>query len=417
MLRKPEATAWTVLLLSFIACLVLAIGGPLLGSWYLSNATYPLQVIIQPRAGVVGIQEKGRGDVMLLNDIREVSTQSRIVLSSDNAEAFLLFYIPTRPDTPVSTLQLYGHTEVIFLNARTPRFDAYSQLPHQLGLELVGVRELRATVGGDDDRPSDLQLQTPHGALRLEEGSYTLAVDAERTEIAVRQGMARVPDPQDGTVLLLTDSQRVELTQTGLSEIRIGTQRNILRNGNFSQSLEPHWNAYTLAKERPDQSDGEVLRPPDREVVLFDRTGAGHIEVGITQRLNQDVRAATSLYVTALLKVDNQSIPVCGANGTECPVMIRITYLDASDGQREWLQGFYVLSGPYSDVCPISICESRPQHIQIPQGAWFAYTSPDLIELLRERNVTPATIISVDVYASGHTFTAEVDDVALLVED
>lgn len=417
MLRKPEATAWTILLLSFMACLTLAIGGPLLGRWYLENAMYPLQVVIQPRAGVVGIQEKGRGDVTLLNTIREVPTQSRIVLSSDNAEAFLLFYVPTRPDMPVSTLQLYGQTELIFLTARTPRFVNHSQLPHQISLKLLGVRELRATVGGDDARPTDVRLQTPHGLLRLDEGSYTLAVDDERTAISVRQGLARVPDPADGSSLLLMGSQRVELTSAGLSEIRVGAQRNILRNGNFVQSLEPHWNVYTLAKERPDQSDGVVMRPADREVVLFDRTGAGHIEIGITQRLNQDVREAKALYVTALLKIDQQSVPVCGANGTECPVMIRITYLDALEGQREWLQGFYVLPGPYADICPISICESRPQHIQIPQGAWYAYTSPELIELLRGRNVNISTIVSVDVYASGHTFTAEVDDVALLVED
>lgn len=417
MLRKPETTAWIVLLLAFVACLASAIGLPLLGRWYLRNATYPLQVIIQPRAGIVGIQEKGRGDVALLSDTREVSTQSRIVLSSDNAEAFLLFYIPTRPETPVCTLQLYGQTEVVFLNARTPRFEAYSQLAHQLALTVDASRELRITVGGDDDRLSDLQLQTPHGSLRLEEGSYTLAVDQERTEIAVRQGLARVPDPRDGTLLVLSSSQRVELTDAGLSEIRVGGQRNILRNGDFAQSLDPHWAVYVLAKERPDQSDGAAARAGDREVVVFDRTGAGHIEVGITQRLNQDVRGATALVVTALLKVDNQSVPVCGANGTECPVMVRITYLDTLDGLHEWLQGFYALSGPYADVCPISICESQPQHVQIPQGAWFAYTSPDLIELLRERNLAPATILSVDVYASGHTFTSEVDDIAVLVED
>ncbi len=418
MLRKPETTAWIILLLSFVAFLALVTGIPLLSRWYLRNATYPLQVIIQPRGGVVGIQEKGRGDVTLLGDLREVPTQSRIVLSSSDAEALLLFYVPTRPDIPVGTLQLYGETEVTFLSARTPRFESYSDLPHRLSLQVSTSRELRVNVGGDDERSSDLQLQTPHGNLQLSGGSYTLAVDQERTDIAVRQGQARIPDPDEaGVALLLNSLQRVELTATGLSDIRTGGQRNILRNGSFVQDMDPHWTIYTLAKERPDQSDGEALRPEDREVVIFDRSGTGHIELGITQRLNQDVRGAESLYVTALLKVDNQSVPVCGANGTECPIMLRVTYLDTLGGLHEWLQGFYFLAGPYLDVCSISICESQPQHIQIPQSAWFAYTSPDLIELFMERNLEPATIVSVDVYASGHTFTSEVDDVALLLED
>ncbi len=417
LLKKPATIAWMVLLLSFIACLGLAIGTPLLVRWYLGNATYPLQVIIQPRGGIVGIQEKGRGDVALLSDMREVPRQSRIVLSSADAEAFLLFYLPMRPDTPVGTLQLYGETDLTFLSARTPRFTTHSELPHQLVLQVDVSRELRVNLGGDADRTSDLQLQTPHGAVQLEDGSYTLAVDQDRTEIIVRQGRARIPDPADGALLSLVSSQRVELTDAGLGEIHIGGQRNILRNGDFVQSLDPHWTAYVLAKERPDQSDGVVLRPPDRDVVTFDRTGVGHIELGITQRLNQDVRGVTALYVTALLKVDQQSVPVCGANGTECPVMLRVTFLDTQGGFHEWLQGFYYLSGSYSNTCPISICESQPQHIQIPQSAWFAYTSPDLIGLMRERNLTPATLLSVDVYASGHTFTSEVDDVALLVEE
>ncbi|HRU93957.1 MAG TPA: hypothetical protein P5195_01815, partial [Anaerolineae bacterium] len=182
-MKKPATIAWMVLLLSFIACLGLAIGTPLLVRWYLGNATYPLQVIIQPRGGIVGIQEKGRGDVALLSDMREVPRQSRIVLSSADAEAFLLFYLPMRPDTPVGTLQLYGETDLTFPSARTPRFTTRSELPHQLVLQVDVSRELRVNLGGDADRTSDLQLQTPHGAVQLEDGSYTLAVDQDRTEI------------------------------------------------------------------------------------------------------------------------------------------------------------------------------------------------------------------------------------------
>ena len=97
--------------------------------------------------------------------------------------------------------------------------------------------------------------------------------------------------------------------------------------------------------------------------------------------------------------------------------MLRITYLDTQDGGHEWLQGFYTLAGGgYPTICPISICESRPQHIQVPQGAWYAYTSPDLIPLLRERGIEPATLLNLSIYASGHSFVSAVDEVSVQIE-
>jgi hypothetical protein len=141
----------------------------------------------------------------------------------------------------------------------------------------------------------------------------------------------------------------------------------------------------------------------------------GHIETGISQELDESVSDATSLFVTALLKVNQQSLPFCGADGTECPVMLRITYVDAQGGTHEWLQGFYSLvGGGYTNVC--AVCEGNPTHIEVPQGAWYTYTSPNLIQELRERGIEPATILNVDVYASGHSFFSEVDEVTLLLE-
>lgn len=404
--------------IAFTSCLALAVGGPLLTRWYILNATFPLQVLIQPRAGIVGVQEKGRGDVALIGESREIPPQSRIILSSDDAEAFLLFYLPSQPEAPVCAVQLYGQTDLAFAVAETPRFERYSILPHHISIQVTTSRDVRATVGGEGERATRLLVEIPQTELVLEDGAYTLSVDSLRAEIAVRQGLARIPDGEAG-VLMLEDSQRAEITTEGIENIFTGGQRNIVRNGDFDQDIDTHWATYSLAKERADQSDGSIVRSSgERKTVKFERIGVGHIEIGITQRLNQDVSGIQALYLTALVKVDSQSIPVCGANGTECPIMLRLTYLDQQGGAHEWLQGFYAQSGgDYTDICPISICESRPQHIQAPQGAWFAYSSPDLIALLRERDIEPAVIQAIDIYASGHSFVAEVDEISLLIED
>jgi len=417
MRKKTETIAWIVLMLSFVSCVLLAIGVPSGIKWYIHNATHALQVVVQPRAGIVAYQEKGLGLPNLITAEQRVIPRSHIALESDDAEALLLFYVPERPETPVSTLQLYGETDIVFVSAHTPRFTP-SELPHQISLQVDASKELRVSVGGDD-RSASLRIQTPQGEFDLEEGSYTLIVEENRTELTVNRGRALLPAPGKDDVFVMSDSQQVELTSDGLGEIHTtGGRREIVRAGDFNQPLERHWKIYTAAKEYNDQSDGTVTREgEDRTIARFERAGQGHIETGIVQELDQDVQDIRSLYVTVQLKVDSQSVPTCGENGTECPIMLRITYLDTQDGGHEWLQGFYTLAGGgYPTICPISICESRPQHIQVPQGAWYTYTSPDLIPLLRERGIEPATLLNLSIYASGHSFASAVDEVSVQIE-
>ena len=412
--RRTSRLAWLILTLAFLTCIGLTIGTPTGVKWYIAHATRPLEVWLQPRAGIVTFQNGRSSALTLVRARQEVYPRSRIVLSSNDAEALLLFYLPHRPDRPVSTLQLYGETDVVFVSARTPRF-ANSPLPHRIVLQVNAGHEMRISVGGDE-RTSLLHIQTPQGSFDLAEGSYTLAVDAERTELSVSKGQARIPTGEDET-LVLTDFQRTELTAEGIGEIVSGGQRDLLRNSDFNQPIGSYWHPYRRAKERGDQSDGTVERVSgERNFILFERNGIGHIETGITQEVNQNVLGITSLHVNAVVRVDAQSIPFCGESGTECPVMIRMTYLDAQGGLHEWLQGFYTLEGGgYTNVC--DVCEGGPRHIQVPTGAWYPYTSPDLIPELRKRGIQPATILRVDVYASGHSFRAAVDEVSLLVEE
>jgi hypothetical protein len=256
--KSIQTIAWAVMLLAFVTFITLLIGTPVGVRQYLRSANRPLQVVLQPRSGNVTFQSKGRGDPALISDQREVLPRSRIALVSDDAEALLLFYRPEQPDIPVSTLQLYGETDVVFVSARTARFERWSTQPHQVDLEINTGERLRVSVGGDG-RASILHLQTPQGALDLESGSYILAVDAERTEIEVNRGRALVPEPRADNIFVLTDLQRTTLTEEGLSEVvSRGGRRDLLRNGDFDQALSPHWDTYIRAKQLGDQSDGEI---------------------------------------------------------------------------------------------------------------------------------------------------------------
>ncbi|MGC9357766.1 MAG: hypothetical protein ACP5GX_07865 [Anaerolineae bacterium] len=415
MRRKSQTIAWIVLILSFLACIGLAVGTPITVRWYINNATRPLVVTLEPRAGIVTLQPKGRGGQQVIADPVSVPTRSDVILSSDDAEALLIFYQPEQRGTPVSTLQIHGQTDLNFLSGRNPRFER-SPLPHRISLRVNRSEKVQISVGGNG-RSTILEITTPQGNFALEEGSYTVAVDRERTEIIVSNGLARVPDPDGGAIVEMGAGQFTELTSEGRGPVRSSQSRGILRNGDFESPPEPYWEIFTQRKQFNEESDGEVLWvDEERSYLIFEREGVGHIERGVTQEVNRNVQGIKSLRVTGLIRVDDQSLPYCGAAGTECPVMIRFTYLDAQGGLHEWLQGFYTKEGDgYSDVC--ITCEGGPRHIRVPAGAWYPFDSSDLLPVLLARGAEPTTILKIDVFASGHSFSAAVDEVAVMVEE
>ena len=420
--KKFETVAWIVLLTSFFVCVIVAIGTPWSARWLVMNATRPLRIVIQPRAGIVAQQEPGRATSTLVTSDAEF-TGKRTFQLSDNAEAWLIFYHPeshtqATPMPPIIIVQIYGETDLTIESAQTPRFSP-SHLPHQVTLNIRRGANTQITVE-ENARPTELRVQTPHGVAEMERGAYTVVVQHDQTEFAVSSGRARIPNPATGEKFILGGLQRAEVTAEGLAEIYTG-ERDILRNrnGNFELPLEETWEIFsrTGIANQPGGTVRQTALADNRFIVLFTRMGQGFSEAGITQELNQDIRGVRSLRVRARLRVDTQTLTVCGSLGTECPMMIRIKYTDQTGALREWLQGFYAIDGDGNQPFCQS-CEWQALHIKVAQpGVWHNYESPDLLPLLHEQGIDPVVIRRVDIYASGHAYGAAIDEIAILVAE
>jgi hypothetical protein len=421
--KRFETVAWIILLTSLCICLIIAFGVPWSTRWLVMNTTRPLQVVIQPRAGIVAQQEPGNSLSTLLSSDVEITGKKTFQLSED-AEAWLLFYLPDSynpeaetPTSPIVTVQMYGDTDITIENTQTPRFAA-SRLPNQVTLDVRRGANTQIAVE-DNDRPTVLHVQTPHSVAEMDKGAYTVVVEAKRTEFAVSSGAAHIPDPATGENFILAELQRAEVTAEGLVEIYTG-ERDILRNrnGNFELPLEGTWEVFTRTAFA-DQSSGTVQQTAladNSHIILLERMGQGFSEAGITQEINQDIRGVKSLRVRARLRVDTQVLAVCGSLGTECPIMIRIKYTDQTGAVREWLQGFYTKEGDSNQpVC--QSCEWQATHIKVASGIWHNYESPDLLPLMQAKGIDPVAIRQVDIYASGHGYGAAVDEVAILVTE
>jgi len=420
--KRIETVAWAILLTAFGVCLIIAIGTPWSVRWLIMNTTRPMKVIIQPRAGVIAQQGPGSTTSTLLNADAEITGKQTFRLS-ENAEAWLLFYHPESDDSdpsapPIVTVQLYGKTDLTIENTETPRFSA-SRLPNQIAFTIRRGANTQIAVE-DNERATVLRVQTPHGVAEMDEGTYTVVVEEDQTEFAVSSGQAHIPDPSTGEKFVLGELQRAEVTAAGLTEIYTG-ERDILRNrnGDFELPLEGTWEIFSRTAFS-DQSSGTVRQTAladNRHIVLFTRMGQGFSETGITQEVDQDIRGVKSLRVRARLRIDTQTLTVCGSLGTECPMMIRIKYTDQAGAVREWLQGFYAIEGDGNQpIC--QSCEWQAAHIKVAQpGVWHNYESPDLLPLLHAQGIDPVTIRQVDIYASGHAYGAAIDNIAILVAE
>lgn len=417
MLKKTESLAWTILILAFFLCLILGGGVPLSIRWFILNNTRPLKVLLQLRNGSVTYWAPRSNSPVLLNENTEIELGSRIALT-ENADVLMLFYLPDEPESPIITAQLYGRTDLSISYAQTPRF-AVSELPNDVRLTLNRVSNMKVSVTANS-RLTQLQAQTPHGVIDMDEGAFTFVVSSAQTDFSVNSGQASIPDPVSGDNLGLTTLQRIQITAAGLGDLFIG-ERDILRgrNGSFDQPLEDNWTIYT-DRAFSEEANGTVRQTQIGEGlnhILFSRVGLSHAVTGITQQIDQDIRGVTSLRVRTRVRVDTQTLPGCGSLGTECPIMIRLEYVEQETGAvREWLQGFYAISDPNEDEVFCQPCAWKAQHEQVAGlGVWYDYESPDLLPLIRAQGIEPVAIHLIEIYASGHTYGSAIDDIAILI--
>jgi hypothetical protein len=192
--------------------------------------------------------------------------------------------------------------------------------------------------------------------------------------------------------------------------------RNLILDGDLIPPLIENWNSYNKDIEIEGQPLGQVqaTEVDERPVIIISREGIGHAETGIRQTLNADISYFDSLELNLLLRIKDQNIPVCGTNGSECPMTVRIDYQDTNGTDREWIQGFYWQPNIRSNPLFCTSCATRNEHIQVHEDTWYPYLSPNLIPQLSQDGQAPTLIKSINIYASGHTYHSIITEVELI---
>ena len=403
MKRNPERTAWIVLLTAFGSFCLLAVLCPASIYWYIMNATDPLPVELTSVRGIVLVDDAATEFSFSIMDGQTVPLNVTQSVATDNTSQAILTF------TDDSSLTLYGDTSIVLQLAQEPRY-GLSNHPTEIGVEVKKGR-VRATASRGQ---ADLwfNIQTPDADILLDQGSYSVEVNEDLTQVTTRLGQAEVNSGGE-TIILGQGERAVVGHNTPLSE-PLPAAQNLLADSNFTKEFEDTWEVYQITPIGSITTTAEVVNFQNQSVLNLRSEGEDniHSEVGVIQMVNKDVRDFQSLRVFAEVRLLDQTLPGGGQLGSEFPIMLNVAYRDAEGNERDWFHGFYYEPPPEN-----YILYNQPDNSseRIARFIWYPYESVNLLTTLGPTK--PVYIRSIRIYASGWIYDSMVANISLLAEE
>jgi hypothetical protein len=409
---NPERLAWVVILSSFAIFCFLLITVPIGFNYVLRYATVSEAARLEPTLGTLLLYTSNSSEPIAITAPRDdVGEGSRVVAQADAVQGTLGLVSSENPGAPevLGSVQLYANTNLRLLRIRRPTFPS-SEEPYQVRLRLE-AGQISVFTNSGDRRPLRVEVETPHGLINLDAGSYWLSVDVDHTDVTVRNGAATLTQGV-GDNLSVGANQRGWMDNNGLAQQPVSAEQNLITNGNFSPPALENWPSYVVA-DNVEPGMVQFTEREGRSVAYFIRQGeeSKHNEVGIVQQINRDVNVYDSLVLQLDVNILFQSLSGAGFVNTEFPVRVELNYTDIYGKDLRWGYGFfYRTPEDSSPAVPVEL------GVQVNQAQWFTYRSPDLIALLKAEGTRPARINSIRIYASGWNYRSMVSEVYLIAQ-
>jgi hypothetical protein len=429
MSMNPVQRAWLVLWAAFLGFCLLVYGLASGVPWLLQNTTAELR--LELGGSDTQFQRPGLNILEAVNGPPAGIPAGSTILTDLNAQANLQVIGPNGAGT-LATIQIYGDSRVKVEAAEQPRFEPFSTLPYRIRLNVERGR-IRVLSANEPARPVYIEVRSaPEVLTVLDQPGSNASIESSflRTTVSVRESQAEVSTPIS-TPLVLRSEQRADVTDAGAIIGPLPTERNLIVDGTFTQPLGEVWKIERrVADEGKPLGEVRVQTVEGRRSINLIRTSTdpnvGWAAVSLTQELNVDVRDFTSLRLQLDVYLTSQSLFNCGGLGTECPVMVRIRYLDLNGSERGWLQGYFDRGRLIAEqgqfglfTCP-SCSEITEPHIPIETDQWLTLDAPsngNLLELMQARGIPAAFLRAITIYASGHQFNSNVAQIQLLATD
>ena len=402
--KNPERLAWIVLSTAFAMFCMLTILIPVGIQWYIVNATDPFSTEVTSVRGTVLVGNPTAELSSSLTDGNTITIEESFEISTDDTSQAILTFFDD------SSLTMYGNTRIILSETQSPRFDISSN-PTTIVIEVQQGRVRATSSRSRTDLSFD--IITPHAIVELNQGSFSIEVEEEGTQVTTRLGQADVI--AEGQAVRLQQEERAVVTENSPPSPPLPSAQNLLKNSGFNPlTFDETWDGYSIEPIQGVTTTVKVDTFQDRPVLQLSSQGVDnvHSEVGAIQEVNKDVRDFQSLRLFADVRLVRQSLPGGGQLGSEFPIMLHIAYKDADNNDRDWFHGFYYDPPPEN-----YILYDQPDNSseRIARFIWYPYESVNLLTTLGPAK--PVFIKSVRIYSSGWIYDSMVANISLLAQE
>jgi hypothetical protein len=434
-LPKPainmQRLAWMILVSSTIlfcsSTLAITVGV----YYFFFRSDIPLDVSIEVSQGTAGFVASDFSEQPIRTYLRNLRDRPFIVTTDAQSQAAIsVQMIGDGEYQPVlATITLENNSSMRLTRASRPRFRWSDGI---YWIELEDVRgEIDVFVSRAADRPFVIQIHTGAGyTVRIDDpGRYSFSTDNVQLRLATREGEASIiADDHVNNRLVPRNQEAILLIGRGAPFVTASPE-NLLQNSYFAFAL-------------PVESEGENVPPmgwgcfdrPDSPprgrwttnlwegrpaLRLLREDGAqSHGKTGCRQEFGtpgREVSNFTYLELQTTFLINYHSLSNCGVDGSECPVLLLLDYVDVNGTARRWYQGFYVRQDsqrPYPAAC-LTCGQVYQPHRLINAQVWYTFETGNLFDLLSPAE-RPAYISRFEFYASGHQYDVFVSEVVLL---
>ena len=427
--KNPQRLAWITILGGLVLFVALCVGTVALARWIVFESPTSLNVTVHVGKGTVGLLEPESADEKAIRSSAPLKPNER--LSTDNlSQGYLAFSDPYSGHI-VATVTLRGDSRATLHHANRPRF-SLNDNPYEIQLDDV-IGGLEVWVSDGLERPMDLVIKTELGTTRVtQKGNILIHATPDTLTVIARDGDATLTNLSGEQVRLVGATTGV--VQQGASTIAVHDGPiDLLPYSTFGTAWPKEW----ICAHQPDPgfpnapggdfdygiADGRSMihiwrmksGPTPAKTgcyqVLGERNGEADAN-GAPTPAGLDITQYAGVRLRVTILVHHQSLSACGIAGSECPVMLRMDYLDQYGNPRVWYHGFYTEYRPNENGRRTCASCWEP-HEQINKDAWYTYESGDLLHDWPE-DLRPGAIQRIEFYASGHEYDVMLNEVALI---
>lgn len=395
--------------------LLICAGLALFAQWLIFESPTDMDVSLRVGRGTVGLAERNTSGEQAIRSSASVAADN--TFSTDSlSQGYLTFADPYSGST-VATVTLRENSAVRLDRANRPRFSV-STNPYSIRLENVSGR-LEIWVSDGLDREVRLVIASELGVLRINEpGNFLIESQANRLIATARQGRATLETDTAPPQLVATSYQGIVDADVPTVQIE-SSPEELLPNWDFNQSDNWPLEWVCSFEPSPDYPNAPSAR---RDFIREDGRAIAHILRYLSApepgkylcyqdlAISLNTQQYDDLRLRVMLQIRHQSLTGCGQAGSECPLLLRMDYRDASGNAFTWYHGFYAEpAGPGART----ICDScLEEHERINKGVWYSYESGNLLEILPEdRRLSEITRLTF--IADGHEYDVVLNEVAL----